>query len=378
MRSCFDAIVDSVVGIARVQRESEGVSLHRLPAWTDAQITDERVRAVAAMPAGGRLRFATNSKVFELDCLLTLVKVGALVRPATFDVMVDGEVVSSVECAEGAFMVVDIETGENSFEPGPPSIVSFELPGNAESVVEIWLPHATMVQLRDARIADGCSIFAVPDDRPIWVHHGSSISHAGSIPHPAEGWPALVSAKADVSLQSFGMSGECQLDQFMARTIRDLPADLISVKIGINLLNMDAMRRRNFIPALHGFLDTIRDGHPVTPLLVSTPVFLPIGEDTPGPHHITPEYKMRARPRPEELKKDALTMKVIRAAMSEVIASRQQSDANLYFLDGLTLLSSADAALFPDDLHPNLEGNRLLAERFHTAVFVDGPFRSQG
>ena len=44
--------------------------------------------------------------------------------------------------------------------------------------------------------------------------------------------------------------------------MRDTPADLISVKLGINLVNTDLMRLRAFGPAVHGFLDTIRDGHP--------------------------------------------------------------------------------------------------------------------
>ncbi len=65
--------------------------------------------------------------------------------------------------------------------------------------------------------------------------------------------------------------------------MRDTPADLVSVKIGINLVNLDLMRRRAFGPAVHGFLDTIREGHPTTPLLVVSPLLCPIHEDTPGP-----------------------------------------------------------------------------------------------
>ena len=68
-----------------------------------------------------------------------------------------------------------------------------------------------------------------------------------------------------------------------ARVIRDTGADLISPKIGINLVNADLMRVRAFGPAVHGFLDTIRDGHPETPLLVVSPTACPIHESTPGP-----------------------------------------------------------------------------------------------
>ncbi|GAA2540854.1 hypothetical protein GCM10010409_14560 [Mycolicibacterium diernhoferi] len=43
------------------------------------------------------------------------------------------------------------------------------------------------------------------------------------------------------------------------------------------------MRRRAFGPAVHGFLDTIRDGHPRTPLVVIGPLYCPIHESTPVP-----------------------------------------------------------------------------------------------
>ena len=56
----------------------------------------------------------------------------------------------------------------------------------------------------------------------------------------------------------------------MARTIRDEPADGISMKVGVNVINFDSLRERAFRPALHGFVDTVRDGHPETPLLVGT------------------------------------------------------------------------------------------------------------
>jgi hypothetical protein len=46
---------------------------------------------------------------------------------------------------------------------------------------------------------------------------------------------------------------------------------------------MDLMRLRAFGPAVHGFLDTIREGHGNTPLLVVSPILCPIHGHTPGP-----------------------------------------------------------------------------------------------
>jgi len=74
---------------------------------------------------------------------------------------------------------------------------------------------------------------------------------------------------------SLGFAGQCMLDPFVARTIRDLPADVISLKVGINLVNADSMTDRTFGPALHGFLDQVRDGHPDTPILLVSPIHCP-------------------------------------------------------------------------------------------------------
>lgn len=69
------------------------------------------------------------------------------------------------------------------------------------------------------------------------------------------------------------------LDAFTARAPRDTPADLSSVRIGINLVTTDLMRLRA-APAVHGFLDTIREGHPTLLLGVSS-FHCPLHENIP-------------------------------------------------------------------------------------------------
>ena len=95
--------------------------------------------------------------------------------------------------------------------------------------------------------------------------------------------PRSPRSAAGVELVNLGLAGSALLDPFTARAMRDTPADLVSVKVGINLVNLDLMRRRAFGPAVHGFLDTIREGHPDVPLLVVSPLLCPIHEETPGP-----------------------------------------------------------------------------------------------
>ncbi|MEN3269978.1 MAG: hypothetical protein V7646_6872 [Pseudonocardia sp.] len=51
-----------------------------------------------------------------------------------------------------------------------------------------------------------------------------------------------------MELINLGLGGSALLDAFTARAMRDTPADLISVKIGINLVNTDLMRLHQLHP----------------------------------------------------------------------------------------------------------------------------------
>ncbi len=123
----------------------------------------------------------------------------------------------------------------------------------------------------------------MPPSGPLWVHHGSSLSHGSNASSPTRTWPVVAARAARVRLQNLGFGGSALVDPFLARVVRDRPADLLSLKFGINVVGGDAMRRRTFVAAVHGFLDTVRDGHPTTPLLLVSPLHCALHEDTPGP-----------------------------------------------------------------------------------------------
>jgi hypothetical protein len=159
--------------------------------------------------------------------------------------------------------------------------------------------------------------------------------------------------------------------------MRDTPADLISVKIGINLVNTDLMRLRAFGPAVHGFLDTLRDGHPDTPLLVVSPILCPMHEDTPGPSApdlgTLGEGRIRfvAMGDPAERALGKLTLNVIRDELARIVEQRSADDPNLRYLDGRELYGPADAAglPLPDGLHPDAATHRRMGERFADLAF---------
>lgn len=354
-----------VVGALDLLPTEAGVLVRRLPRWTAEQITDSYLGMLVSMPAGACLRFRTDSRTLELDVVLTGIHAGELpATPVTFDLVVDGELVETIRVEEQSVLhVVGPRFDRIEMVPGDPATASFVLPGSKDSVVEVWLPHRASLVIRDARVDDGCGLDPVTTRTPRWVHYGSSISQCMEAPSPTHAWPTVVARRTGHELVNLSLGGNCMLDPFVARTIRDLAADVISLKVGINIVAEDVMRERMLRPVLEGFLDTVRDGHATTPLIVITAIHCPPVEERPGPLSVSEAHRFDAVER-EVAGRGTLSLARVREVVEEVVARRARHDPNLHLVDGRTLLGPADAARLPDDLHPDPEGIRLIAERF--------------
>ena len=264
----------------------------------------------------------------------------------------------------GDILTIDLATGAAEVLPGAPAVEFGGLPDD-DKEVEVWLPWNERTEL--VALWTDAPVEPPPDrGRPRWVHHGSSISHGSNAGSPTSTWPALAASLGGVDLVNLGFGGSALLDPFVARVIRDTSADLISLKIGINLVNTDLMRLRAFVPAVHGFLDTIREGHPHTPLLVVSPIACPIHEATPGPSEMdvaglaAGQLRFRAAGDPAEVASGKLTLQVIRDELARIVKLRAADDPHLGYLDGLELYGAADAAErpLPDNLHPDATTQR--------------------
>ncbi|MBD3924177.1 lipase [Nocardioides cavernae] len=365
----LDALAALVKGSLELERTGRGLLPHRLPAWARRQSDDPQLHLVEAQPAGVRLALRTTATRLELDVLPTKRRyIGAPARPdGWYDVLVGGELVERHQAPGGNVLDVDMMTGASTFTAGEPTTLVIALPpGGAD--VEVWLPHDEQTELIALR-ADA-PVVPVEDDRRRWVHHGSSVSHGSVAVHPTEPWPVVAARLAGLDLVNLGLGGSALLDPFVARTVRDAPADVISLKIGINLVNQDLLRRRALGPAVHGWLDTIRDGHPTTPIRLVSSVFCGIHESVPGP--TGPDMQALAEGRvafvaagdPEAVARGALTLEVVREVLAEVVDRRD--DPHLSYVDGLELYGRADAERLPlpDNLHPDSATHRLIGERF--------------
>ncbi|UQA90771.1 GDSL-type esterase/lipase family protein [Streptomyces halobius] len=375
---------DILRGALDLEHTEHGVLPHRLPARARAQCVDGQLAMAESQPSGVRLVFRTRATAVELDTLPTKrVYVGVPPRPeGVYDLLVDGRPAGRAGVTGGNTLTIDLTTGTAEHQAGPVGTLRFtDLPDSVKNV-EIWLPHNETTEL--VALRTDAPIEPAPDgDRKVWLHHGSSISHGSDAASPTATWPALAATLGGVALINLGLGGSALLDPFTARAMRDTPADLISLKVGINLVNADLMRLRAFTPAVHGFLDTIREGHPAAPLLVVSPILCPIHEDTPGPGAFdlgalsTGKLRFRATGDPAERAAGKLTLNVIQEELARIVEQRADEDPNLHYLDGRELYGQADSAELPlpDQLHPDAATHRRIGERFAELAFTaDGPF----
>ncbi|GGZ29498.1 hypothetical protein GCM10010387_23590 [Streptomyces inusitatus] len=205
--------------------------------------------------------------------------------------------------------------------------VSFPLPPAAAgrpAEVEVWLPHLGVTRLGAVSFGGHRSLTAADRTGPRWVAYGSSLTHCIFASGPSETWPALVAAERGWRLRNLGLAGEAYLDPALARAIRDAPAELISLELGINVYIRGAFTARSWGPAVCGFLDTVREGHPGTPVAVITPLSSPDRE--------------------RSVNSAGLTLRDTRDITAEAVRVLQRlGDRDLHLVDGLQLAPVAEA-----------------------------------
>jgi hypothetical protein len=213
-----------------------------------------------------------------------------------------------------------------------------------QSTVQLWLPQYGFLRVLEVSLkGEGVSTAAAEGKR--WIAYGSSITQCRQADGPSEAWPALVAREYGWQLQSLGFGGECQLDPAAESTICQLPADVISLCLGINTYNVAAFSGRTFASQVLGFVNNIRKAHPGVPIAVISPVI--------------------SLPRESAPNAAGWTLADYRNAVADVVrAVRGRGDTRLHLLDGEGVFTPGEAAaLMPDTLHPNNDGYRLMAAR---------------
>ena len=230
------------------------------------------------------------------------------------------------------------------FELNSTRVIWKDLPAG-DKLISIWLHQFATFDLTEIAVEDGADIGMAADSRKRWTAYGSSITHSRDGIGPTGTWPAIVARKLDLNLTCLGFGGQCHLDPIYARTIRDIPADLISLKLGINTYGR-SLSPRTFRPAIIGFVERIREKHPVTPLVLCSPIY--------------------SRPREDAAAfDDGFSLQFMRGEVSAVVEMYwSRGDRYIHYVNGLAIAGEELAHTMPDDTHPNGEAQPYMAENF--------------
>jgi hypothetical protein len=286
------------------------------------------------MPSGVRLRFRTDASAFTLNF--------------------DHEVVYASVTAAGGMEEIPhclLETFVNGKpfrlddvpdDAGALSVTG--LPGGMNDI-EIYLPSNCKVVVHSLELTSAAVIIPLMDNRPRWVVLGSSITHCIRASSPSQTWPAIVAAESGWNLTSLGFGNQCRLEHSLAALVRDLPADIITLKLACNTLRDQSPRA--FAPGVIGSIRTIREKHPVTPLIVCSNIYASTGSET------TPSCTGQ-------------TGELMRRAIAEAVELfRKRGDRRIYYINGLKIFGAAESEKHqPDGVHPDAEGIRIMARNF--------------
>ena len=309
-------------GAVSLQKTEDGVMPWRTPHSSHILFPDPLLER-SAMPAGVRISFQSNTT--RVSGNIALQKESGML-----DLCCDGEVIASLDLAE-----------KDTF--------AFENLPDGEKLIELWLPQFGRFQLRGLEIDDGATLDAFTDTKPLWVTYGSSITQCRTAASPTQTWPAIVARTHGLNLTCLGYGGQCHLDAMVARMIRDLPADYISMCLGINVQGASSLGPRAFRPAIIGAVQIVREKHPDIPIVLMSPICSPPREENPN----TVGFHLK-RMREE-----------VQAA---AVALQTHGDQQVHYVDGLNVFGADYVHLLPDDLHPDAEGYRVMGENFVAEV----------
>jgi hypothetical protein len=132
-----------------------------------------------------RLVFRNAATVIELDLRRSMFRyVGVPARPdGVIDLMIDGVVVAHSSTSAGTAVTIDLATGVRSVDVGPICTARFTDLSARTKDVELWLPHNEIIELVQLR-ADALVEPGRDEARPVWLHHGSSISQGSNAARP--------------------------------------------------------------------------------------------------------------------------------------------------------------------------------------------------
>ncbi len=304
-----------------------GGSLSRLP----VQLKDtyrEPVWDLAQSPSGGRLRFRTDSTAIAIR--LEYPKPPGMTNMHAFgqtgvDLYIDGAyrgtAVAARDSAPG-------KTQEHTYFQDQP---------RREREITLYLPLYMPVKViaigidSDAKLAPPSPLRIA---KPL-VFYGTSITQGGCASRSGMSYQAILGRMLDADFVNLGFSGNGLGEPELARAVASIDASYYVLDFAQNNKTVESLAE-NYAP----FLETIRQSHPDTPVLVITPIY-------------TSRESMGRDARLEGMRE------LIRTAAARRIAD---GDRHIEIVEGTDLLGPSRGDGLVDGTHPNDLGFQWMAE----------------
>ncbi|MEK3915895.1 SGNH/GDSL hydrolase family protein [Paenibacillus sp. FSL H7-0331] len=303
-------------GAVSIEKNDIGLRPWRLPHGQLSLFASQLVEK-AGETAGVRVAFMSDSTSVELHVAMTD-------KDIWFDIVIEDELVDTKTLIAGA------------------EICLFTNLPDSMKRVEIYFSQKAVVIVKALKVDDVASVTPLPKNQPRWVAYGSSITQCSAAESPAQTWPAIVARNKGWDLTCMGFGGQCHLEPMVARVIRDLPADVITMCLGINVMGGNSLNIRTFRSAIIGMVSIVREKHRYTPLFLFSPIYCP--------HRESDENLV------------GMTLVTMRKEIQEAVnILTSYGDSNLTYVDGLDIFGEAFVDKLPDQLHPNAEGYKIMA-----------------
>jgi hypothetical protein len=306
----------TVNGLAWFKEESP--SLRRLPTRLK-ETFPPKVWNLAAAPSGARIRFTTDSLtvavVAQGPAGTTPVHVTAIAN-AGLDLYADGVYMGSVAPDAKGEIKHQWMVGKEA----------------KAREITIYLPMGRALAVKEVVVAAGAGVkppkpYAL--DKPV-VYYGSSITQGIAASNPGVIYQALLSRWLNVDFVNLGFSGNGFGEPALAEAVAEVEASCYVVDYWAN---PPTQLYRDTLPK---FIEILRAKHPQTPIIVTGPYYNP-SEEIPG------EAGSR------QIEK--------RVVAREFVEARQRAgDKLIYHVDGLEMLSKAEADGLVDGRHANAMG----------------------
>ena len=168
-------------GAISTEMTDDRVMPWRIP-YVERNLFAKELVEKAAMPAGVRIRFQSNTSSIEGFC-------NSFPERSQVDLLIDGGYVASA-----------VTQNKTTFR--------FEDLGSATKTVELWLPQVGEFRFKGMNIDVSAELSeASTNASPKWITYGSSITHCSGADSPKTTWPAIVARTRGYDLTCLGFGG---------------------------------------------------------------------------------------------------------------------------------------------------------------------------